>query len=193
MGVKDRLMTDEGYSEGEPPLATAPAAAVEPEVEQYDIALSKRAQKRELKRQIWEETREQRKAIKKEKLRNKKSELKRIAAETGQPVTKKQRSSLEERVNVGVNVVIDCDFDALMTDKEIVSITSQIQRCYSDNRNASKYTNLIVSSHGGRIHERMETTLTGQYHKWKDIMFAKNSYLDYLEANGTTKADISYI
>jgi tRNA (guanine9-N1)-methyltransferase len=74
---------------------------------------SKNELKRQLKRQRWEDSKDDRRAYKKAKLKEKKERRKlsgQLPSKKGKPVVKGQESS-------GIRVVIDCAFDALMTDK----------------------------------------------------------------------------
>jgi len=75
--------------------------------------LSKNAIKRQLKRQRWEESREERRELKRAKLKQKKEELK----SSGQPLPKKRKISIKDQEDSGVRVVLDCSFDSLMNDK----------------------------------------------------------------------------
>jgi len=74
--------------------------------------LSKNALKRQLKRKLWEESKPERRAIKKAKLREKKETLK----QTGQKLNKRP-PKVEGQENSGVRVVIDCGFDDYMIEK----------------------------------------------------------------------------
>ena len=77
--------------------------------------LSKNALKRELKRQRWEDSKEDRRAYKKAKLKEKKEALK--AAGQNRPT---RRKPIEGQESSGIRVVIDCEFDELMTEKVLV-------------------------------------------------------------------------
>ena len=75
--------------------------------------LSKNAIKRQLKRQRWEDSREERRAYKKAKLREKKEVLKL----SGQKPNKQRKVVVEGQKSSCIRVVIDCAFDDLMIDK----------------------------------------------------------------------------
>ena len=75
--------------------------------------LSKNALKRQLKRQRWEDSKADRRAYKKAKLKEKKE----IMKQSGQRLPKKRRPVVEGQENSGIRVVIDCSFDDLMIDK----------------------------------------------------------------------------
>jgi tRNA (guanine9-N1)-methyltransferase len=77
--------------------------------------LSKNALKRQLKRQRWEESKPERRAIKKAKLKQKKQAIKL----TGEKPPTRRKFPIEGQENSGVRVVIDCGFDELMTDKVV--------------------------------------------------------------------------
>ncbi|CAG8591430.1 11388_t:CDS:2, partial [Funneliformis caledonium] len=137
--------------------------------------LSKNALKKLLRQQKWEETREARKTALKEKDRRKKEE-KRKAKKLGlsQPPPKKPKV---EPIPSDIKVVIDLSFDELMTDVEISSLTSQLSRCYSANRSATRPVNLYFTSCGGRVQERFNTKLQN-YVNWKNVIFESRPYLD---------------
>jgi tRNA (guanine9-N1)-methyltransferase len=86
--------------------------------------LSKNAIKRQLKRQRWEDSKDERRAYKKAKLKAKKEALKM----TGQKLPRKNRPIFKGQEDSGRRVVIDCAFDDLMTDKvrSIISFESPL-------------------------------------------------------------------
>ncbi|CAG8553927.1 8322_t:CDS:2 [Funneliformis mosseae] len=112
--------------------------------------LSKNALKKLLRQQKWEETR------------------------LSQPPPKKPKV---EPIPSDIKVVIDLSFDELMTDVEISSLTSQLSRCYSANRSATRPVNLYFTSCGGRVQERFNTKLQN-YVNWKNVIFESRPYLD---------------
>ena len=75
--------------------------------------ISKNALKRQLKRQRWEDSKADRRACKRAKLKEKKE----IMKQSGQRLPKKGRPVVEGQENSGIRVVIDCSFDDLMIDK----------------------------------------------------------------------------
>lgn len=77
--------------------------------------LSKNAIKRQLKRQRWEDSKADRQAYKKAKIKEKKESLKL----SGQKLPKKDKPVIRGQENTGIRVVVDCGFDDLMTEKVI--------------------------------------------------------------------------
>ncbi|WP_254554585.1 hypothetical protein, partial [Salmonella enterica] len=76
-----------------------------------------------------------------------------------------------------VTLILDCDFEKYMLDKELVSLASQITRCYSDNRQARYRVHLAVSSYGGKLKERFDTTLGGQHNGWKGVSLEEGNFV----------------
>lgn len=83
-----------------------------PDIQGAEPPVSKNALKRELKRKRWEESKPERRAIKKAKLRQKKETLK----QSGQKLNKRP-PKVKGQENSGVRVVIDCAFDDYMIEK----------------------------------------------------------------------------
>jgi len=84
-----------------------------PEGKKDDIPLSKNALKRQLKRQRWEESKADRRAVKRAKLKERKEKQK----VSGDYVPQTNRVAVQGQQASGVRVVVDCAFDDLMTDK----------------------------------------------------------------------------
>lgn len=153
-----------------------------------DPPLSKNQRKKLRKQEEWESKREERKIIRKEKLTAKR-ERKRAARdqemENGQQ-PKKPRSH-QPAVQLPVTILIDCDFDDLMTDGERTSLGSQITRSYSDNKNSPFRAHLAISSFGGQLRKRFDTVLH-QYKLWKGV---RTFDCDFVETAENAKAWMS--
>ncbi|KZF21828.1 hypothetical protein L228DRAFT_196313, partial [Xylona heveae TC161] len=143
--------------------------------------LSKNARKRLAKAQKWEEGREWRKSMRKQKSverrekkrAEKKDEVARLAAEGLEP----PKPTFIKPVQVPITIIFDCDFDNLMLDKEIISLGSQITRAYSDNKNSKFRANMVFSSFGGKLKERFEGPLAGHYKSWKGTHFTEEDFV----------------
>ncbi|KAI9654887.1 MAG: tRNA (guanine(9)-N(1))-methyltransferase [Alyxoria varia] len=149
-----------------------PNTAEEPLQPQQSI--SKNQQKKLKRKQEWEAGRESRKARKKEKAKAKKEHDR--ATGTVRPRRKHVKSK-----QVPISLVIDCQFDELMTDNERVSLASQITRCYSDNRNSPFRTHLAVSSFSGKLKERFDTVLHANHKTWENIRFRESDFVAVAE------------
>jgi tRNA (guanine9-N1)-methyltransferase len=76
---------------------------------------------------------------------------------------------------------MDCDFNELMTEKEIISMGAQLTRCYSDNRTNPYRANLAISSWGGTLKTRFETVLANTHHGWKGVRFTEKDFVGAAE------------
>lgn len=140
--------------------------------------LSKNALKRLRKAKEWEEGKEARRAKKKEKRHERKArkrthreELLASGVDPTVVFPKKQPSTL-----VPVSVVLDCDFEKYMTDRERISLASQVTRCYSDNKTARWKTHLWIAGWGGKLLERFEGPLERQHEHWKGVGFCEGDF-----------------
>jgi tRNA (guanine9-N1)-methyltransferase len=146
--------------------------------------LSKNKLKKLLKKQTWEEGREYRKAKRREKVKQKKSRKAEARATAG-PQSAEETSTAPELpkettlrpVQLPITFVLDCDFDDLMTEGELISLGSQLTRCYSDNRSAPFRAHLVVSSFGGKLKHRFETVLASNHLGWKGVKFTGEDFV----------------
>ena len=83
-----------------------------------------------------------------------------------------------------VTIVIDCGFDNLMTEREMISLGSQLTRSYSDNHKAPYQAHMFVSSWGGQLKRRFETVLEKHHENWKGVTFMEE---DFVEAANKAK------
>jgi tRNA (guanine9-N1)-methyltransferase len=146
--------------------------------------LSKNALKKLRKKQEWEAGKEWRREKRKEKAKAKKArhaEERAAQIEAIGTPPPRPKSRTNHSVQVPVSLILDCDFDDLMTDKEILSLGQQITRCYSDNRQANYRTHLVVSSWGGKLKERFETVLANTHLSWKGVKFLDEDFVKAAE------------
>ena len=69
-----------------------------------------------------------------------------------------------------MDFIIDCQFEDLMTPEELVSMSGQLTRCYSDRRKSAMKPRLVITSFGGALEERFEGVLNNQHKAW-DVEF----------------------
>jgi tRNA (guanine9-N1)-methyltransferase len=141
---------------------------------------------RKLKRQIqWEEKKDDRKRRRKEKRTAKqirKREEREVKAAEAiaagiDPSTLFKRAPKKVDVLVPISLIIDCDFEEYMADSELVSLSSQITRSYSDNRNAQYQTHLYCSSWRGKLDERFRTVLHGHHTRWHNFHVVQGDFI----------------
>jgi tRNA (guanine9-N1)-methyltransferase len=139
--------------------------------------MSKREWKRIQKRQRWEDSREDYLLQKREKRKQARENKKKRVLEGGKERSpKKQRINPDQQVQTDVGIVIDCAFDDLMKDGEVMSLSQQIVRCYSENRRAAKQVKMSVTSFNKRLRQRFEGPLQSHYRQWRDADFTPDSY-----------------
>lgn len=140
----------------------------------------------------WEETKAGYRQVKKDKKRTailKKRETRDalIAAAAGgdkqaaeeYKQLRKSRELPETQQPSNVKVIIDCEFDELMSSKEIVSLSNQVTRSYSAKRHCEYDLPLRISSFNKSLKSRFDKSVT-QYHQWQGINFSTNDTLKEL-------------
>ena len=146
--------------------------------------LSKNQLKKLRKQEQWLAGKEYRKIKRREKHKEKQAR-KAVAAQEATnsgvkvleiaPVTDiKQRP--RRPIPVPVTLIIDCDFNELMTEKELISLGAQLTRCYSDNKSSIYRSHMVISSWGGKLQTRFETVLASNHLKWKGVRFLESDF-----------------
>ncbi|KAI0487144.1 hypothetical protein F4859DRAFT_327867 [Xylaria cf. heliscus] len=138
------------------------------------------------RRKRWEEGKEDRRLKRRDKRHERQArrraerdeECAAAAAEGREPVlaSDRQRHKSQTGVRVPVTIIIDCQFEKYMHEAELISLSSQVTRCYSDNRGARHPVHLYISSYGGFMKERNETVLENQHLKWKGIRLCEGDF-----------------
>jgi tRNA (guanine9-N1)-methyltransferase len=157
--------------------------------------MSRRAIKRHFKQERWDATRDERRDAAKAKKKKKKEERKRMYEEgLLEPSQTPKRIRLEDQVWSKLNVVIDCDFNSFMAEKEINSMQTQICRCYSSNRSAKYPCPITITSFGGDL-EKVFDVKTPSRTNWKGVEFTSESYLDKFDKEKLVylSADSDYV
>lgn len=114
--------------------------------------MSKSQWKKVWKKKRFEDTKEEFAKIRREK-RQKAKENKRAkiqeyldrGEEVPEELRRKPRKNMDQR-DSGINIILDCAFDDLMNDKEVVSLSTQITRAYSYNKRENHFSNIKVTS-----------------------------------------------
>jgi tRNA (guanine9-N1)-methyltransferase len=150
--------------------------------------LSKNQLKRIKKKEEWEAGREHRKAKRKEREKEKKARkaeeravVQKEAGEAAASAPALPQRGRPRPTLVPVTLLLDCDFDELMTNKEIISLASQLTRCYSSNRGAPYKAHLAISSFTGQLKQRFETVLANHHQGWKGVMFTEDDFVTAAE------------
>ena len=144
--------------------------------------LSKNALKRIRKQQEWEDGREDHRKRRKEKRverRIRKREEKATLRSQGHEPPRKGPSTL-----VPISIILDCGFEEYMTDKERISLSSQVVRCYSMNRTALWKTHVVVGGFKGNLKERFTGPMLNMHENWKNIQFCEGGIEECVEKAG---------
>lgn len=160
--------------------------------------MSKNQLKKQRKREAWEAGRPKRKEKRKQKLLDRKQRKREARDEVthleqsqdgkdgetqGDQAQQQQQTALGRRALgprqhtlLPVTIIIDCGFDNLMTEKERISLGSQVTRSYSDNSRAPFQTHLVISSWGGLLKDRFDTILAKNYLNWRGVTFDRGNF-----------------
>lgn len=139
------------------------------------MALSKSQLKRQRKKQKWLERRPEKRRLEREKKKERRriqKELQKDGHAIAKPYKVKQMCESQNKFRI----VIDMDFEDLMTDNELSKSCQQVARIYSANRHSENPCQLYVTSLKGKVRDKFLKTNTG-CEKW-DI---NRSELDYTE------------
>ncbi|KAI9777083.1 MAG: tRNA (guanine(9)-N(1))-methyltransferase [Candelina submexicana] len=153
-----------------------PASAVQPTISKNQLKKLKRRQDWEDKSQYRKTKRKQKTAEKKERKRAARAE----ASVTSMPAisTTTSENNTANRsmrpTQVPITILLDCQYDEYMLEKERISLGSQLTRCYSDNRSAPFKAHMVVSSFHGPLKERFETVLSNTHRLWKGVKFSED-------------------
>lgn len=146
--------------------------------------MSKSQWKKQWRRQMYEAKKEEYAEVRKEKRKRAKENRRKKIQEyidRGEEVPaelKREPRVNRDQVASGINIILDCAFDDLMNDKEIVSTSNQITRAYSANRRASQYANITVTSFNKRLKERFDKALDDcNYPQWQNFKFVSDEKL----------------
>lgn len=149
--------------------------------------LSKSQLKKIRKKEAWEAGKDHRKHKRREKHKEKQARkaterqelsAKIASGEIASPIPAPHPKAPPRPIQVPIGLILDCDFNDFMTEKEIISLGAQLTRSYSENRSAGCRTHLVISSWGGRLKERFETVLDRNHESWKGIMFMEEGFVD---------------
>ncbi|QPG93774.1 hypothetical protein C2857_002359 [Epichloe festucae Fl1] len=170
---------------------TATATATGPNAGEAEAPnMSKNALKRLRRMQEWENGREDRKRRRREKRTATKARRRGERAADPANALFAARKPRAPAQLVPVSIILDCDFDEYMTDKERVSMSGQVTRCYSENRKHKYKAHFWISGWGGRMKERFETAMESQHTHWKGVGFEEGDFLAAaVRARGAMRSD----
>ncbi|KAJ2710589.1 tRNA (guanine(9)-N(1))-methyltransferase, partial [Coemansia spiralis] len=139
--------------------------------------LSRKQQKKVMRQELWDQQVLDFKGKQRERRRETRRRHKQRVARGETP----RRRKPEEQTPSGIRVVLDMAFDDKMADKEIKSICSQIRRCYSANRQATRPVDLHVTKLHDQCRERLENA--ANYDKWsaQHMAFRDAEYPDLFD------------
>ncbi|XP_069576838.1 tRNA methyltransferase 10 homolog A-like [Brachyistius frenatus] len=146
--------------------------------------VSKRRMKKLLRQQKWEEERDFRKQRRKERKQQRRLQRRqhRHRGEEGEGEEEEEgeghsarKRPHKEVTPSSLRLVVDCSFDDLMLIKDVRKLHKQIQRCYAENRRASRPVQLYLTSLGGQLKQSMDEKDKG-WVNWKDVTIKPEHY-----------------
>ncbi|MCJ1441189.1 MAG: hypothetical protein MMC23_001675 [Stictis urceolatum] len=161
-------------------------SVAEDEAQETAPQISKTQLKKLRRRQEWDAGKEGRKAKRKEKTKERK-ERKRAesqAKKSSEGASSTVQSTHRQRtphVRLPITIIVDCGFNELMTGKELISISSQLTRCHSDNSRAPYRVHLAFSTFQGKLKDRFDGVLDGQYKRWKGVTTTGEDFVHVAE------------
>jgi len=180
-----------GPKGSQPPTGQEDLAVASQKQSEGKPTLSKSQLKKLRKSEQWEAGKEYRRLKRREKHKEKqarKKEQKEKQLKGGHIDERAAISPVDEGrqrprrpIPVPVSLIMDCDFNAFMTEKELISLGAQLTRCYSDNKTNSYRTHLAISSWGGQLKTRFETVLTNNHLGWKGVKFIEKDFIGAAE------------
>ncbi|TGO69340.1 hypothetical protein BOTNAR_0012g00280 [Botryotinia narcissicola] len=138
--------------------------------------LSKSQLKKRRKQEEWEANKSKRTEFR--RIKRKEKQARKAAAQAAGLLPPPPPSSSRRPIQVPVSFLIDCDFESYMMEKEIISLTAQVTRCYSDNRTAVYRGHMGISGWGGKMKERFEGVLAGNFNSWKGVKFIEEGWME---------------
>ncbi|SCU81554.1 LAMI_0B06766g1_1 [Lachancea mirantina] len=146
--------------------------------------MSKKQWKKICKRKRFEETKEKYYEVRREKKlkarlarRAKIQEFLDRGEEVPEELKRKPRKNLNQQ-DSGIKILIDCSFDDLMNDREIVSLSTQLTRAYSWNKRENYFADVKVTGFDKRLKVRFEKDLeNSNFGEWKNFEFVENATL----------------
>ncbi|KAI9995804.1 hypothetical protein PInf_012872 [Phytophthora infestans] len=181
-------------------MAEVPGSSEQPEPEQLAAVdenpvdesantLSKRAMRREKRRLQYEERKVEKKLKRKEQKRIKNASglippPKELDMSEEAVLRRKERANAKREAYLmaaeeGVKVVIDCEFEEKMTDKEKKSLSQQIMFSYGVNRKSRTPMNVYITSLHGDTRNNLEN-ICG-FHEWLAFTESSKSYMDFFK------------
>lgn len=148
---------------------------MEKEEEEPAEVLTKSQLKKKRKQEHWE----QKKKFQREQKKKRKKNKHRVSC-----LYKNNKEEWEKRKNEGLKVVIDCDFESYLTEKEKSSLKQQIMYCYAVNKRSEHPINLILTGVSQGLKEDIDKV---SYGNWPLEMHSE-SYLEKF-----TKDDLVYL
>ncbi len=177
---------DETIPEPEETVATTQDPIVAPPISKSQLKKLQRQQQFEATREARKIKRKEKRAARKDRARQA-GDVDPVTAQAGSVVTENgsqegdistdKRKNRVHPVLFPITFLIDCSFDDLMTDKERVSLSSQLTRCHAANRAAPYRAFISVSSFSGPLKERFVTVLGNHQRGWKNVRFDEADFV----------------
>ncbi|CAF1067970.1 unnamed protein product [Didymodactylos carnosus] len=136
--------------------------------EKNEKPISKNQLRRLRRRQLILEKRKEKREVEREKLKQRKREKRKREQQQPDEVVlppnrKKLRSNLMSKSTCKIRLAIDCQFDNLMSERDISSLHKQISYCYAANRRQSQPCQFYLTNVNGQLEEKLRSNSA---HNW---------------------------
>lgn len=120
------------------------------------VKISKNQQRKQKRQALMFERRKTKRI--EEKAKHKQRRLERLKKPDDQPIITRHslKSNRMENSSCRIRICIDCRYDSMMTDKDIVSLQKQIAFSYSANRRSSAPSQFYITNVNGQLEKRLE-------------------------------------
>lgn len=141
--------------------------------------LSKNQLKKLKKKEEWEKVKRDIRKLKKDQKKERKLKEKELNPATEEelnkpkimvPSKKEREEENLEKIKKGIILIIDCGFDDLMNERDLISLTRQIAFAYSENRKAERPFDYILYDVDEKLWDKLKIN---SFEKWKGVKLVK--------------------
>lgn len=178
------MATSESPDNPKDAIPGSPGSEIEHSADEAAPQISKNQMKKMLKRENWLQYKHLKRKQQKVKLKERRRKMRDLGEDMG-PSRKQLKHNKMKDSTCQVQVVVDCSFEHLMSDKDILHLVQQLNHAYSANRRSMQPVQFHVTGVKNKIKARLDDV--GDYINW-DVNFHAEDYLEVFN-----KQDVVYL